>query len=284
MLKQGITDKLILSGGQTGAHAGTSEAKTEADLMKDIIRREIGVDDKGNFYNFKGEAINFEKAILIENKSKDSLENFVNILNTYLDANGIGSGKISLLGMGFHTHATNNLGVGGANIGRLEALSQIYQLGSHVYSAEDVIKELVIDKHGDDLAIAQMMQRLINTAQTSNVTLLKAQQEGVLVDMLKDGDWLRVIDRFNSPERIRLILTKSPGALEKLGISPQELKTMDIEDIKERARRTFAKIKEGQKLYPQTKELVMNALEKMGNIDGRNMLEAFGKGVTSKKN
>lgn len=267
MLRHGITDKLILSGGKTGARAQTEDGKTEAELMMDLIKTDLDIDEAGNFYNFKGEAVKFSDAVLIENLAKDTLENFVQIVNKFIDKDGLGKTKMALLGIGFHAHATNNLGVGGADIGRLEALSSIYKIGAPTYSAEEVLKELVINTHDEDSAIASIMGRLTDLSENSNVTLLKAQQEGVLVDMLKEGDWLRVLDVFQSEDRIKQILASQPETLKDLGISQGQLGEMNIDDIRVKIKDLFGKIKPTQTLYPKTKPAIFKAFESMGTVD-----------------
>lgn len=282
MLRRGITDKLILSGGKTGARAQTEEGKTEAELMMDLIKNEVGIDDAGNFYNLKGQAIKFSDAVLIENLAKDTLENFVQIVNKFVDREGLGQTKMALLGIGFHAHATNYLGIGGADIGRLEALSSIYKLDSPTFSAEDVLRELVVDTHDEDSAIANIMGRLTNLSESSNVSLLKSQQEGVLVDMLKQGDWLRVLDFFESEARIKQILSTQPETLKEMGLTEKQLKDTDIGSLRQKIRELFAKIKPTQTLYPKTKPVVFKAFETMGTVDGKNIMQTYGKGELPK--
>lgn len=283
LLRQGITDHLILSGGKTGARAKTDEGKAEADLMMDLIKTELGIDNEGYFYNFKGQAIKFSEAVLIENLANDSLENFAEIVNKFVDKDGFGDAKMALLGIGFHAKPTRYLGVGGADIGRLEALSSIYKLDSPVFSAEEVLRELVIDKHDSDSAISSIMGRLTNLSENSNVTMLKAQQEGVLVDMLKEGDWLRKLGSFKSEARIKQILSDQPETLKELGFTKEELQSVEINLLKEKIQQLFDKIKATQTLYPQTKPIVFDAFKAMGTVDGRNMMETYGKGELPKK-
>ncbi len=283
MLRQGVTDHLILSGGKTGARGKTDEGKAEADLMFDIIKTEIGVDENDNFFNFKGEAVKFSKVVLIENLANDSLENFAEIVNKFVDKDGFGDAKMALLGIGFHAKPTRYLGVGGADIGRLEALSNIYKLDSPVFSAEEVLRELVVNKHSKDSAIASIMDRLTNISKNSNVTMLKAQQEGVLVDMLKEGDWLRKLGSFKSEARIKQILSSQPETLKELGFTKEELQKVEINLLREKIQQLFDKIKPTQTLYPQTKPIVFDAFKAMRTVDGRNIMETYGKGELPKK-
>ncbi|MFA6532401.1 MAG: hypothetical protein WCT22_00210 [Patescibacteria group bacterium] len=297
MLKQGVTDHLILSGGKTGARAETDEGRTEADLMMDLIRKEIKVNKEGNFINSKGKQVKFSEAVLIENLADDSLENFTEIINRFIDQQGFGNAKMALLGIGFHAHSTRYMGVGGGDIGRLEALSSIYKLDSPVYSAEEVLRELIADQSS---AVKSIMGRLLDLSENSNVTMLKAQQEGVLVDMLKEGDWLRKLGSFKSEARIKKILLGQPETLKELGFSPEELQTVEIGLLRQKIQELFIKIDATHTLYPkETKPLVFKALESMGTIDdegkiiteddlkkgewGRNMLTFYGKGKVQKK-
>ncbi len=283
MLRQGKTDHLILSGGKTGARGKTEEGKTEADLMFDLIKAEIGVDENDNFFNFKGESVKFSKAVLIENLANDSLENFAEIVNKFIDKDGFRDAKMALLGVGFHAKPTRYLGVGGADIGRLEALSNIYQLNSPVFSAEQVLRELVVDKHSKDSAIASIMGRLTDLSENSNVTMLKAQQEMVLVDMLKEGDWLRKLGSFKSEARIKQVLLNQPETLKEIGLSQEELKNIKIELLREKIQELFKKIQLTQTLYPETKTAVFKAFDSMGIVNGKNMTQTYAKGELPKK-
>lgn len=267
MLKWGKTDKLIISGGKTGARKETVEGKSEAELMVDIIKRELGVDEEGNFYNMQGQAVKFDKAILLETESSDTLANFVKVINKYIDKDNLNTNKMAFLGIGFHAYPGQKLGIGNSDISRLQALSKIFNINSPVYSAEDVLKELVVKKHEPDSAIASMLTRLTDLSESHEVTRLKVKQEDELVDMLKQSDWLRVLDQFESEARIKQILKSQPELLKEFGLTEEQLEKTEIELLKNTAREIFKKIKPTQTKYPEVKKGVFKAFEEMGIVD-----------------
>lgn len=294
MLKWGKTDKLIITGGKTGARKETDEGKSESELIVDIIKRELGVDEEGNFYNIRGQAVKFDKVILLETESSDTLANFVKVINKYIDRDNLDTNKMALLGIGFHAYPGQKLGIGNSDISRLQALSKIFNINSPVYSAEDVIKELVVEKHEEGSAIASMLTRLTDLSESHEVTRLKAKQEDELVDMLKQSDWLRVLDQFESEARIKQVLLSQPEVLKAFGISEVEVEKIDVEVLKAKAKEVFSQIKPTQTKYSEVKKEVFSAFEAMGTVGpdgkiiteedlkkgqwGRKMLTYYGKG------
>lgn len=267
MLKWGKTDKLIITGGKTGARKETDEGKSESELMVDIIKRELGVDEEGNFYNMQGQAVKFDEVILLETESSDTLANFVKVINKYIDKDNLDTSKMALLGIGFHAYPGQKLGIGNSDISRLQALSKIFNINSPVYSAEDVLKELVVEKHEESSAIASMLTRLTDLSQTHEVTRLKAKQEDELVNMLKQSDWLRVLDQLESETRIKQILKSQPELLKEFRLTEEQLEKTEIEFLKNTAREIFKKIKPTQTKYPDVKKGVFKAFEEMGIVD-----------------
>lgn len=302
MLKQGITEKVILSGGQTGVRAGTPEAKTEAELMADIIRRKLTrVSEDANYYIAQGREIPikdssgnsrpkaeidkdiqdaFKSIILIENQSKDTLQNFSFILNKYLDQQNNPDSRIALLGVGFHAHDTYS----GTGIGRLEILSDIFGIKASVYSAEDVLKELVVEGRQDNSYVGKKMDYLIETAQSHPVSLLKSMQERVLVEGLKRGDWIKIVVLLRSQDRAREMLLQDPyvvSELEKqLGLTKDQVTAMSFNDVIDSLGRLKVR---GVENYAVIKQAVFNALAAMSEREGIDYIGKYGKGEIPKQ-
>lgn len=298
MLKKGITEKVILSGGQTGARAGTPEAKTEAELMADIIRRKLTkVSKDANYYVANGKEIPLKDAsgenrsridvdkdieeaykdkILIENQAKDTLQNFSYILNKYLDQENNPDFSVALLGIGFHTHDTYS----GAGIGRLEILADIFDIKGAVYSAEDILKELVVDKRKESSYVGTEMSSLIKTADSHTVSVLKSRQERVLVEGLKYGDWLRVVSLLENPERIKTMVLQNTYIVSELekqfGLTKDQVAAMSFSDILDSLGRLKVR---GIENYAVIKQAVFDTFEAMSKREGIDYIGKYGKGT-----
>lgn len=308
MLEQGITDKLILSGGKTGARAELEEGKTEAELMYDTIRRHIThLDQDGNAYTVLGKKVTLQKItgerkttqeidneihellkdkILIENQAKDTLANFTFILNKYLEQSGMENGQIALLGTDFHKE-------------RLSTLSEIFGLGNHVYSAEDIIENLIVEDisktHGS--FVREKLKELSNMSKTHEVTQLKLQQEKILVQGLKGGDWLRVARLLKNPERVKQGILKDTyimGQFEQAGYSKQSMQQMSgqmlldliflpSQDTDKSPDGKVIVATRGLEEYPEVKARVFVRLKEMSRPDGPDYFGMYAKGELPKK-
>lgn len=183
LLREGIADNVILSGGETGSRKGTPEAQTEADLMADIIRRQLP--------NKK-----VDKRIIIERRARFTLENFVHTLNE-IHSSGKKDVSIAILGIGFHT-------------GRLKGLADVFKIEGSVFSAEEVIQELLINDRNDTTAVAQQLGKLLNISQYDVVTQMKSQLENFYIQGLEHGDWIGVIESINNPDHVLKMIKEDP--------------------------------------------------------------------------
>src|SRR3989344_546003 len=239
MLIQGKTERVILSGGQTGA----KREATEADLMADVIRRRIQatLSEKSKTVDAaqraRLESI-LQNGIKIENQSKDTIENFVNILNQYIDADSSGQGKtMTMLGTGFHAQDTYS----GTGIGRLEKLAKIFDVNvkGQVVSAEEVLRTLAADPRRDRENVSYItkeLDRLTQMATNHEVAQGKSRQEKLLVELLDRGDWLAdgkgnpKIAGIRNPARLKHMLQSGPFVTELLQtarhISSSEAETL----------------------------------------------------------
>lgn len=298
MLKQGITEKVILSGGQTGARAGTLEAKTEAELMADVIRRQLTSRSKDlNYYIANGKEIPLKDAsgnnrskidvdgdvedaykdtILIENQAKDTLQNFSFILNKYLDQESNPDSSVALLGIGFHAHDTYS----GAGIGRLEILADIFDIKGAVYSAEDILKELVIEKRTDSSYVGTRMGFLVETADSHAISELKSRQEKVLVEGLKYGDWIRVVGFLKNPERARTMILQNTYVIYELekqfGLTKDQVAAASFNDIFDLVGKLKVRSVEN---YAIIKQAVFDTFEAMSKREGIDYIGKYGKGT-----
>lgn len=263
MLEKGITDKVILSGGATGSRKGTPEAKTEAELMADIIRTKLTrqsdnkqsylvggrtmpkYDERGNHRPEEDISRDIHEAlndiILIENEARYTLENFTLTLNKYIDVdtdvsnvpgnNQREKARIGILGIGFHAYDLHSR----AGVGRLQALADIFAVNGPVFSAEDVIRELIINEHGPDAHVSKQLLSLLDVSENDLVTKLKSELEYYYVQGLRQGDWVQVVKSLKNPMRIRTMLANDPyvrrAFKEQLGVTKDDIEQMDIQEL-----------------------------------------------------
>lgn len=281
MLKAGLTDKVILSGGQTGARAGTNEAKTEAELMADIIRRHIrsGSKEPGTFIA-NGVKKNIDNVILIENEAKDTLQNVALILNKHhIDANA----NIAFLGIGFHAHDT----LSGAMEGRLEVLADLFGLQATVFSAEGVLRKVTMEQIRDadgnteprsrTSFVRNRLNRLTHETLTHPVSILKSQQEAVLVRGLRAGDWLRIAPFLEKRQLMKMLLRDlyvMQALQEQFVLNEGVIREMDIRDMLDKLKKLKV---EGSRGYGEVKDAVFQALDALGKATGNNYLGIYGK-------
>lgn len=287
MLRDGITDRLILSGGQTGARQGTPEAQTEADLMADIIRRKLTVfsadgqaytangltiptyDNKGNKREQKQIDEDIKSAwqdkILIENQATDTLQNFTFVLNKYIDAAGsLSKPTMALLGIGFHAQDTHN----GTGEGRLKAMAEIFQIPGKVYAAEDVLLELEADKRSDKSGVRKRLESLMELARNNEVSKLKSQQEKLLIQYLRQGDWASILPFIQNHERARSMIINDfyvrSELLKQRGLSERDISEMDYQRLLEEVAKTHLTGLEREG-YRQAKQAVFDRLKALGD-------------------
>lgn len=217
MLIQGKTETVILSGGATGA----KQDATEANLLADIIQKRVqNVLSSSTDESQKSRLTHIlSNGIKIENQSKDSVQNFVNILNDYIDSETDGKKKtMTLLGISFHAEDTYS----GAGIGRLKRLAEIFDIEGQVVSSEDVLTSLSQENRTQDSFVVKELKRLSEMAKTHEVSQGKSQQEALLVQLLDHGDWLgdgkgnAKINGMKNPARLKHMLQSSPFVAELL--------------------------------------------------------------------
>lgn len=301
MLKNGITEKIILSGGATGARAGTPEAKTEAELMADIIRRKLTVlSPSGNSYlangkeillndvngNVKPKAVldneiaqAFADKILIENESQDTLQNFTLILNKYIDRPGQDQASMALLGIGFHAKDTYN----GTGVGRLEVLRDIFRIKGAVYSAEEVIRELAVEQGRS--SPRKKLDTLTQLAQNHDVSQMKSIQEQLLIEGLKNGgEWIKAIPILKNEQRVKDMIINDQYVREafqkQFGLQKENILSMSLPEI-------IAKIQEIEvkgtpKEYGAIKAAIFEVFSKMTDEKRTDYLKKYGKGTIPK--
>lgn len=300
MLKNGITEKVILSGGATGARAGTPEAKTEAELMADIIRKKLTIlSQSGNSYIANGKEIplnypNGEKKpkaiidkeiiqafadkILIENESKDTLENFALILNKYLDKSGQNEASMALLGIGFHAKDTFN----GTGIGRLEVLKDIFRIKGTVYSTEEVINELLVKQ--DRTSPREKLSQLVELSQNHDVSQMKSIQEQLLIEGLRNGEWIKAIPLLKNEERAKDMIVNNPYAQkvfrEQFGLRKEQILSMSLSEIIDKIQEI--KVKGTPAEYGTIKAAIFEVFSQMKDEKGTDYLKAYGKGTIPK--
>lgn len=297
MLKSGITEKIILSGGATGAKAGTPEAKTEAELMADIIRKKLTVfssDENSYIANGKEIPLNYSNGekkpkvvidnevaqafadkILIENESKDTLQNFALILNKYLDKPEQNGASMALLGIGFHAKDTHN----GTGIGRLEMLKDIFRIKGTVYSAEEIINELLVDENRSNLS------KLTELSWNHDVSQMKSIQEQLLIEGLTNGEWIKAIPILKSEERVKdMILSNSyaqKALQEQLGLPKEKILTMNLSEIIGKIQEV--KMEGTPKEYGEIKAAIFEVLSQIKDEKGTDYLKLYGKGTIPDK-
>ncbi|MEK7450320.1 MAG: hypothetical protein AAB662_00065 [Patescibacteria group bacterium] len=297
MLKDGITNKLIISGGTTGARAGTPEAKTEAELMADIIRKKLTtLSPDGNLYiaNGKEIALNypngekkpkaiidneiiqaFADKILIENEAQDTLQNFALILNKYLDKPEQDRSSMALLGIGFHAKDTFN----GTGIGRLEVLKDIFRIQGTVYSAEEVINELLVEQNRSSPRAS--LARLTELAQNHDVSQMKSIQEQLLIEGLRNGEWIKVIPLLKNEERVKDMIVNDQyvqkALQEQFGLQKENVLSMNLAEIIDKLQ--AIKMKGTPKEYGVIKEAIFEVFSKMTDEKGTDYLKLYGKGT-----
>ncbi len=297
MLKDGVIDKVILTGGATGARAGMPETQTEADLMADIIRRRLTTtSEDGKAYISNGRRIEinnsdgsikpradidkeieeaFSDKLLIENEAQDTLQNFSFIVNKYLDvANKDDS--IALLGISFHAKDTYS----GAGIGRLALLADIFGINAETYSAEEILNEAIIK--GDDYGgfVRNTLARLTNLATSHRVSQLKSAQEKLLVEGLRAGEWVKALPFLKNPARATQMIISSSYIVAQLavqlGINEKGVRSMDTDQLL----LALQKIKLGgtPQEYASVKAAVFSELANMKDEKGTDYLATYGKG------
>ncbi|KKP69457.1 hypothetical protein A2X44_02895 [candidate division CPR3 bacterium GWF2_35_18] len=108
MYREGLTTKVILTGGRTGRQ----ELKSEGELMKNIMVHEYGIP---------------EEAILVEDKAGNTLQNYANSLEM---EGGIKEGsRIMHLAAPHHT-------------GRVHMMAKMYDLDGPTFSSEQVLRQV----------------------------------------------------------------------------------------------------------------------------------------------
>ena len=300
MLKDGITDKVILTGGATGARAGTPEAQTEADLMGDIIRRRLTTTSQdGKAYIANGKLIEttnsdgeqktrkeidteikeaFSDVILIENEAQDTLQNFAFIINKFLD--GQKDVPVALLGIGFHAKDTYS----GAGVGRLALLADIFDIGAQTYSAEDVLNELVVENEDRGAMVKRSFASLTSLAAHHEVSRLKSKQEKLLVEGLKDGgEWVRALPFLRNPARATQMILKNDSVVSKiaaqLGIEEERVRDMATDELLESIQKV--KFSGTPEEYGNVKAAIFEQLSEMKD-EGTDYLATYGKGTIPK--
>lgn len=296
MLKEGITDKVILTGGATGVRKGTPEASTEADLMADIIRRKLtSLSEDGLAYVANGRKVEiydeagkrrpreeireeikdaFKDKILIENEAQDTLENFSYVINKYIGSNST-QDEVAMLGIGFHAHDTYN----GTGAGRLAVLADIFGMQASIYSAEDVIKQLISTRTKSPESTRKILQRLADNVsyetEHGDVAQLKSLQETLLIEGLKKGEWIRAVPFINDLDRVKGMITGNAfivGEIQKqTGTDPEELKKLTGEELIDLVGKI--KVQGTPQVYGEIKSAIFDVLENMG------LLSQYGKGT-----
>lgn len=218
LLENGIADKIILSGGETGSRKGTPEAQTEAELMADIIRRKLKLlSSNGSTFVVKGKTISINDCILIENEAKYTLQNFTLTLNKHIDKKknplnpDMEKATLAILGIGFHAHDTHN----NTKIGRLEKLADIFDINGRTYSAEEVLQELVIDEKKNDSFVRQELSKLTAISRDDEISKLKSELERLYILGQERGDWVKEATNLNDPDRVRKMILKDKYVREK---------------------------------------------------------------------
>lgn len=277
MLKKGITDHVIVSGGQTGARAGTPEGRTEAELMADSIRRHLTRGSKDpDVFIANGQKKRVSDAVLIENQAKDSLQNLAFILKKYLPE-GRSDKQLAFLGIGFHAHDT----LSGANEGRLEVLADLFGINAPVYAAEGVLRELTISGRSEEGFVRKQLQRLTDITLTDPVSILKSQQEAVLVRGLRAGDWKRIAPFLEHPQILRMVLADSYVSQQlqtELSLDPDQIRAMAPSALLDALKNLKV---EGSKGYGEIKAAVLGALDAMENTTGIPYLQMYGKATVN---
>lgn len=301
MLKDGVTDKVILTGGATGARAGTPEAQTEADLMADIIRRRLTTTSSdAKSYIANGKKVEkydadgkprpkaeidaeveeaFSDRILIENKAQDTLQNFAFIINKYLD-NQDANSQVGLLGISFHAKDTYN----GTGIGRLEAVADIFGIKGRVFSAEEVVKELIANTRGKGSSVREQLLKLANMSTHHEVSQMKSIQENLLIDGLRSGEWMKALPFLEKPDRVKEMLLKSEYASSELqkksGATKDELAKMTPSELLDIV--SQIKVQGTPEEYGTIKAAIFEVLSTMTDEKGTNYLAKYGKGTIPK--
>lgn len=202
LYSRGETREIIIMGGRTGGEGYQSEAGL---IAKELHEK----------YNVP------RHAIKTEDKSTNTLENIVNVLNTYIDAGG----------------NYKDIGILGANqhVGRLRVLMEMFGLSNkHAFSAEEVVRFAARDsKEWDSKTLLEIENRLDMVAASRVPWSEKDQELGPGYYGTKKGEeqktvhrrfleedvwrqvlgelpqyWIGYLGRLKNTQRIREILNK----------------------------------------------------------------------------
>ncbi len=298
MLIEGKTDTVIVSGGATGALKEATEADLMAKAISKRIRQHARKTPDGSIELTLGEntitipAMTtdgtplsqeevqqkldefIQSKVKIENQSQDTIENFVNVINQYIDADPSSQSKrMTLLGIGYHAEDTYS----GAGIGRLEKLAEIYDIKGQVLSAEKVLQELVINKKSHDSNfVASELTKLTEQARNHEVAQLKSEQERVLVELLDVGEWLPKAHLITNPDRLRNMLSQNNFTKPLI---PNSLEDMSLEELQQLCRDLTVQIKTNPRWlelhthYDEVKGGVLHQFEQLRNKRIRSILK-----------
>lgn len=212
LYKKGETREIIIMGGVTGGE----EYKSEAALIGQKLK-ELGVPDG---------------AIKLEDESKNSLENLVNVLNNYIDPKKENYGSLGILGSNYH-------------LPRLRLLMTAFGINYHTaFSSEEVLRYAAREGETWDNQKLLEIENRLNIADASKTQVSskdspaspyyeaqKGEESNNISERAKMEDvwtrslleipeyWIGYIGRIDDPERIRTILEKQdPNKLKKHGI------------------------------------------------------------------
>ncbi|MFI5265629.1 MAG: hypothetical protein ACHQT7_02695, partial [Candidatus Levyibacteriota bacterium] len=218
----------------------------------------------------------YEDKILIENKAQDTLQNFAFIINKYLDSANNNS-EVGLLGIGFHAKDTYN----GSGVGRLEVLADIFGIKGKVFSAEDVVRELIAEKRGKGSSVREQLLRLADLSTHHEVSQMKSIQENLLIDGLRSGEWMKALPFLQNPDRIREMILKSEYAVSELqkqsGVPKETLEKMSSTELLDAISKI--KIQGTPEEYGTIKAAIFEVFSSMKDEKGTDYLAKYGKGT-----
>lgn len=180
LYSRGETREIIIMGGRTGGEGYQSEAGL---IAKELHEK----------YNVSLDAIK------LEDRSTNTLENIVNVLNAYIDAGG----------------NYKNIGILGANqhVGRLRVLMEMFGLpNKHAFSAEEVVRFVARSSEEWDSDTLTEIENRIDMNAASRVPWSKKDQElGPGYYGTKKGEEQKTVHRrFQEEDAWRQVLGELP--------------------------------------------------------------------------
>lgn len=245
-LYAGVSEEIILSGGKTKPAWAKKEMPSEAELMKDIIVRIYGE----AYYKKYGKPIT--RAIKLEDKSTNTLENFANTVNTYPK---IESQKVGLLATDFHLRRAQVI----ANVFSVEPNDSISAQDSLTSRAQQKGKKIYLNmlKHMTDSSGNEDLKQRIIAEEKWERGLTDPRYLSYWVGYVSEVENPRVLAEVISDLKDSSWLTSAKETFLKVGLNFDDFSEEDISKLKSND--------------PEKFEALINGLKKLKTPEFRKM-------------